>query len=361
MKILHVMAGKENGGAELYSKDVMIGLHEQGVEQIAVVQESAPGTKELRSKGVSVVTSPLDKVLRPAQRLLVGKLIEREKPDIVHCWMRRAASLVPSNVKQNRVVVGWFGDYEDIENFKSCDQFVGVTKDLCEHMVASGIDRRKTMYIPTFSSVEDGPALSKADLQTPESAPVVLTLSRLHPTKGIDNVLKALIDLKDYYLWVAGDGPLRGELHHLATKLGVISRVRFLGWRNDRGRLLRSADLCVLPSRYEPFGTVIIDAWYARTPLVACDSAGPKAHVRNGVNGMLVPRDDPRALQNAIKELIKNNSLRNSIVETAYQEYHDSFSREVVVDLYKRYYERIKREFIFEKYRRSWLEAHCNS
>lgn len=339
MKILQIMAGKGNGGAELYSKDVMIGLHEQGVDQVVVVRENAPGTAELRARGLRVVSAPLAPALRPVQRRRLGRLIEREQPDIVQCWMRRAASLVPPETKRDRPVIGWFGDYEELPHFSSCDRFVGVTRELCDHMVAAGIDPRNTRYIPTFSSVDDGPALAKSSLQTPETAPVILTLSRLHPTKGIDTLLQALVELDGVYLWIAGDGPLRADLERLAEKLGVASRVRFLGWRTDRGSLLRAADICALPSRYEPFGTVIIDAWIARTPLVACDSAGPKAHVRTRENGMLVPKDDPAALADAIRELIRNDLLRNAIIENASREYNDFFSRAFVIDSYKKYYE----------------------
>ncbi|WP_050807234.1 glycosyltransferase [Acidiphilium sp. PM] len=361
MKILQIMAGKGNGGAELYSKDVMIGLHEQGVDQVVVVREEAPATAELRAQGLRVVSSPLDAVLRSVQRFRLGRLIEKEQPDIVQCWMRRAASLIPPHTRRKRAVIGWFGDYEELPHFSSCNRFVGVTQDLCDHMVAAGINPQDTKYIPTFSSVDNAPPLARASLNTPETAPVVITLSRLHPTKGIDTLIQALVKLDDVYLWIAGDGPLRDDLELLAEKLGVAPRVRFLGWRTDRGSLLRAADICVLPSRYEPFGTVIIDAWIAGIPLVACDSAGPKAHVRTRENGMLVPKDNPDALGEAIRELLGNDGLRNAIIENAYMEYSASFSRSFVIDSYKRYYESIIQDLNFQKYRRSWLKAHVSS
>ena len=68
---------------------------------------------------------------------------------------------------------------------------------------------------------------------------------------------------------------MRAELETLAQQTGVAERIRFLGWRTDRGALLRAADICLLPSNYEPFGTVILDAWSTRTAFIACDSARP--------------------------------------------------------------------------------------
>ncbi len=61
---------------------------------------------------------------------------------------------------------------------------------------------------------------------------------------------------------------------------------QFLGWRNDRGALLAASTFVAFPSRYEPFGTVTVDAWAASRPLVAADAVGPAAYVQDGVNGL---------------------------------------------------------------------------
>ena len=130
--------------------------------------------------------------------------------------------------------------------------------------------------MPTFPTVDAAPAVDRASLATPADAVVLLTLSRLHEKKGLDILLQGLVDLPRCVAWLAGDGPLEGELKAMAARLGVADRVRFLGWRTDRGALLRAADICVLPSRWEPFGTVMLEAWAAGTPLVAAASQGPR-------------------------------------------------------------------------------------
>jgi glycosyltransferase involved in cell wall biosynthesis len=116
------------------------------------------------------------------------------------------------------------------------------------------------------------------------------------------------------FLWIAGDGPLRRKLEQLAEELGVARRVRFLGWRTDRAALLRAADICVFPSRYEPFGTVMVEAWATGIPLVAAASAGPRAYVRDGENGLLVPIDDAKALATAIARCIADADLRQRLI-----------------------------------------------
>src|SRR5262249_26461488 len=153
----------------------------------------------------------------------------------------------------------------------------GVTPDIVAHMLARGIPRARAHLVPTFPALEVGPPVDRASLATPGDAIVLLTLSRLHEKKGLDVLIDALAELPRCIAWIAGDGPLEKDLKARAARLGVADRVRFLGWRTDRGALLAAANICVLPSRWEPFGTVMLEAWAAGTPLLAAASKGPAA------------------------------------------------------------------------------------
>jgi glycosyltransferase involved in cell wall biosynthesis len=338
MRILHIMAGKGNGGAELYSTDVMLSLHEAGVDQCVVMRETAPRSPVLQAAGLRMAPEVMHSSFRPWQALQMRRLLTRERFDIIHCWMRRAASLVPASAGRQAAVIGWFGDYEELPHFANCTHFVGVTNDLVRHMREAGVPAARTAYVPTFPSVEDLPALNRAELDTPADAKLLLALSRLHATKGLDTLIHALSRLPDCYLWLAGDGPERQNLESLAARLGIAARVKFLGWRTDRGALLRAADICVLPSRYEPFGTVILDAWSMHTPLIACASDGPRAYIRNRENGMIVPADDPTALASAIRAVTADDALRRGIAAQGYAEYSAGFTRKAVTRQWLDYY-----------------------
>ena len=159
---------------------------------------------------------------------------------------------------------------------------------------------------------------------------MLLTLSRLHEKKGLDVFLAALARLPGCIAWIAGDGPLEADLKALSVRLGVADRVRFLGWRTDRGALLAAADICVLPSRWEPFGTVMLEAWAAGTPLVAAASQGPAALIEDGSNGLLVPIDDAPALAAAIGRLIADPALEARLIERGRADYHKDFTQEAV-------------------------------
>jgi glycosyltransferase involved in cell wall biosynthesis len=341
MRILQVMTSKANGGAETYACDVMTKLHEAGVDQCVVMPEEAQRFSQLKALGIRMAASPLRVPFPPAQRFLFRGLIAREKPAIVQTWMRRAASLVS---KGSQPIIGWFGGYYEPRHFQSCERLVGVTRDIANHMVKHGVPEDRAHYIPTFPVIDPLPPLDRAELTTPGDAKILLTLSRLHEKKGLDIFLHALKELPGCVAWLAGDGPLRARLEKLASDLGVGERVRFLGWRTDRSALLRAADVCVLPSRYEPFGTVILEAWAANTPLVACASAGPAAHVTDGVTGLLTPIDDVVTLRSAIGRVLSDAALRHDLIANGYNAYQKEFTAEAVTAQWIRLYKSVERD-----------------
>ncbi|GAB6967764.1 glycosyltransferase [Komagataeibacter kakiaceti JCM 25156] len=338
MRVLHVMAARGNGGAELYSTDVMLSLHEAGLEQVVVMHPAAPRVAAMRGAGMTVETAPLRIPLRPVARHALRRLIGRVRPDLIHCWLRRAAELVPAGT--GVPVIGWFGNYKDLRPFAHCDYLVGCTADMARSMRERGAPADRVAYIPTFPSVQPEPPVARQALDTPADAPVLLVLSRLHPAKGLETLLDAMALLPGCHVWLAGEGALREPLMAQAARLGLAGRVHFLGWRSDRGALLAAADLCVLPSRYEPFGTVILDAWSTDVPLVACAADGPRAHIRNAENGMLVPIDDAAALAGAIRQVLDDPALAARIVAGGRRDYETYFTRQAVttqwLDLYGR-------------------------
>ena len=184
MLILHIMAGRGRGGAETYSTDVILKLHEAGVDQCIVMSRKAPRYAELKNAGLRMAPWVLALPFRPLQKMLMRRLIQREKPALIHCWMRRAASLSNKTLQSFIPAIGWFGGYYNPRHFSSCTHFVGVTKDIVAHMVKNGVPAERACFIPTFPDIETMPPLDRATLATPPDAKVFLTLSRLHPKKG---------------------------------------------------------------------------------------------------------------------------------------------------------------------------------
>jgi len=81
--------------------------------------------------------------------------------------------------------------------------------------------------------------------------------------------------LPDLHVRIAGERPLEADRKPHASRLGLGFRVRILSWRNDRGALLAACAIVAFPSRYEPFGTVSVDARAAGRLLIAAGAVGP--------------------------------------------------------------------------------------
>jgi len=336
MRVMQVMAGGGQGGAETFYVDLVTAPHRAGLVQRAVIRRNPQRADILRGGGVDVCElrfgGRLDVVTKPA----LGREIERFRPDIVQTWMVRATKACPPGPF---IHVGWLCGYYKAAHFSACDRVVGVTGDIARHMREAGVAPDRVFYLPTFAVCEAASPLRRADFDTPEDAPLLLALGRLHVKKAFDVLLDALVCVPGAWLWIAGEGELRTNLERLAQDLGVAGRVRFLGWRHDREALLASADVCVFPSRYEPFGTVTIEAWASGTPLVAAASTGPAGVIRDGEDALLVPVDDAPALAAAIRRVLGDRALAQRLVAAGRRRYDADFTEAACVRRYLAFYE----------------------
>lgn len=151
---------------------------------------------------------------------------------------------------------------------------------------------------PTAPAAAPTRAAARAQLGLDPARPYLLTVARLVPWKGIDDVILALEAAPAAHLLVAGDGDLRADLEQYAAERGVAGRVTFLGRveRADVQRYMRAADYVVLYSGYEGLSHVLIESLAAGTPVIASNKGGNREVVQHDVNGLLVPYNDPHAL-----------------------------------------------------------------
>jgi glycosyltransferase involved in cell wall biosynthesis len=124
--------------------------------------------------------------------------------------------------------------------------------------------------------------------------PTVLFCGRMVWQKGPDILMEAVPPLLGYYphakFVFVGDGDMRWGLEERARQLGVAHATRFLGHRNgvELIELFKSCDAVCVPSRNEPFGIVVLEAWAAGKPVVATRNGGPHEFVRHGIDGYTI-------------------------------------------------------------------------
>lgn len=329
MKILHIIAGAQRGGAETFCLDAIKSLHEQGVEQFVLCRPHDHFIKALEERGIQYIPLTFNRFRKWKEQKLIADAIGRFTPDLVHCWMNRAATFMPAGM--DVPVLGWFGGYYDLKNYKNCDFYMGVTRDIRRHIIDETGKPDRSFCVHTFGTLEEDAPVTRADFDVPEDGKTVLLLSRMHWKKGVDTTLEAAQKLdKNIYFLLAGDGPDLEKFKKMAVDMGVADNVRFLGWRDDRSALLNIADVCILPSRYEPFGTVIAEAWYAGVPLVATKADGAKHYVTHESDGLLLEIDDAEMLAKHIDTAIKDEDMRKTLIENGKKTYNELFSKEIV-------------------------------
>jgi glycosyltransferase involved in cell wall biosynthesis len=334
------MAGAKEGGAENIMLESVLALADAGVEQaVATRPDNAFRIRSFRDKGIRVETASFNKMWPFPTKGAIAKLIREFKPDVAEYWMGRAGEFAPASFRAKSI--GWYGGYYKLARFANCEWHVGLTKDLLRHIRDQGVPENRAAIIHTYADFAGVPPTDRASLDTPTDAPVALALARLHEKKGLDTLLDATAKVPGLYVWIAGEGPLEAELKAHATRLNLNDRVRFLGWRNDRGALLAASTFVAFPSRYEPFGTVTVDAWAASRALVAADAVGPAAYVVDGVNGLLIPKNDPDTLAQAMRRVIEEPGLAAKLVAGGRASYEATFNRAAFVRDSLAFYERV--------------------
>ena len=331
MRVLQVLAGAAQGGAETFFEGLVGALARAGLDQHAVIRGNPRRAGVLREAGLAPVEVPFHRYLDFKTGRALRREIGRYRPDIVFTWMSRASAVVPPH---DALQVARLGGYYDMKYYRRCHHLLCITERIGRHCVAHGRDPSAVHHMPNFALMERAAPVDRAALATPADAPVLLALSRLHVNKGLDVLIAALAREPRAYAWLAGEGPSRSELEAQAARLGVAERVRFLGWRGDRAALMAAADICVFPSRHEPFGTVSLEAWGYQRPLVVAASDGPADLVHDGKDALLVPIDDAEALATAIARAIDEPGLSARLVAAGKARYENEFTEDACVRRY---------------------------
>lgn len=213
-----------------------------------------------------------------------------------------------------------------------------------EHMRTLVSDKGKIEVIPCGTDLEKFGNISQLEarqqLGIDPKSKVVLYVGRFDPRKGIETLVRAvakssLRDQGDLRLVIGGgsrpgqsDGKERDRIGSIVSELGLDSITTFPGRLDDSNlpQYYAAADVCVVPSHYEPFGLVPLEAMASRTPVVASNVGGLKFTVVPEVTGLLVPPKDELGFTTAIDRILSDPAWRNQLGETARQRVEIAFS-----------------------------------
>lgn len=343
---LHIIGSRRLGGAESFFLRLVKALNDLDHHASVVVRPGSALAGELDGK-VEMHPVPMRNGWDLWSAAAIRRLVGKNTVDVVQTYMGRASRLTRLPKNSKAVHIARLGGYYKIDGYyRHADAWVGNTLGLCDYLVKQGLPADRVFYISNF--VEPPRAVDKARIDglrqainLPEDVLVLFALGRFIKKKGFDDLIKAFsrvpaeVGGKRVHLVMAGDGPLRHELLDLVQALGLEDRFHWTGWLSDPAPCLQIADLFIVPSRHEPLGNVILEAWSYGLPVISTMSDGGRELVEDGRNGLLVPCGDPDALGSAISTwLCASSADRARLGETGRAVLEKRHSVEAITSAY---------------------------
>ncbi|MCO5175523.1 MAG: glycosyltransferase [Thermomicrobiales bacterium] len=362
------LGGKDAGGMNVHVRELATELGRQGVDVDIFTRRSDPHTPEAvdiadRVRLVTIDAGPAADLPKDevfcylpdfANQCALFSLREGVRYDVVHShyWLSGWAS----HLLQRYWMAPTVHTFHTLALLKNAVYSNGVSEsavrvqverqllDVLDHIIAPNPDERAEMVwrmggsnekiciippgvdLKRFHPVD--PMSARRRLGLPDN-PLVLFIGRIDPMKGIDTLLDSFAllrnepwpDLPPKLVFIGGtyeDGqpdPQLQQLMQRANELGIADDVLFHG--SQPQDLLpdyyAAATVCAVPSRYESFGLVAVEAMGCGLPVVASRAGGLNFTVEDGRSGLLVPPQNPRAFASALSRVVRDPGLRSSL------------------------------------------------
>lgn len=301
---------------------------------VCTLRNPDPAGKLLEKKGIRVYYFGYGKISYKNVKGIIN-LIEKEKIDILHLHGYSAANFgriasrktdVINVVHEHAVLRTLPHQYIAdliLRNFTDCA--VAVSENVKDFMIRSRRipSKRITVIrngidIDKFRKSDDKTIeIRRRELEVPESARVVGTVTRLRKEKGVEYFIKAipyiLNEFSDVYFLIVGDGPLRTQMESLTRDLNISEKVKFLGFRKDIVELLSIFDINVIPSLTEGFPLSLVEAMAVGNVIVATKVGGMKEIAEDGKHVLFVPTKNPLEIGEKVKFLLKNSLISEKL------------------------------------------------
>lgn len=332
--ITHILWGLERAGAERMVIDLCMRLPEQGYRTLILAPGgTGPMVEDLRERGLAYAVGPRGHHRRQTMAFLRTHLL-RERPDVVHthlggdiwgglvAWQHRLHPwiITAHNMDQDD---GWLLHRARRLAFRRADHVVCVSRAVQTYVQKEfGVKEERSSCIPNGISLS---ACLPRGTQGFQDIPHLVTVGRLSKQKDQETLLRALALIK--YPWrlsIIGEGPEDVPLRRLASSLGILPRVDFLGTIPDARTFLREADLFCFPSRWEGQGLALLEAAACAVPIVVSDLPVFHEAFDEGMVTYASPRDASawaRAIQDVLThpaEALARAARAQAVVQERY-------------------------------------------
>ncbi len=359
--ILILLPDLRGGGAERLHILLANQWHDQGIKVDFALMRRRGDLLGLLSDGIGVVDLGVDRVREVT--LPLARYLRKARPDIVIAamWPLTSAAVLSWRVagRPGRLflsdhcqlsiecVLGlkipiWYLRLVMRLTYPAASGLIAVSEGVKKDMSRLGgfaYSQIRVIYNPAATGTQLQPETKSArqKLWGIGFDHHILSVGTLKEQKDHATLIRAFALLPmtlNAKLTILGEGGLRSELEALVQQLGLQGRVALPGFEVDPYPWYQTADLFVLSSRWEGFGSVIVEALECGVPVVSTDcQSGPAEILENGRIGNLVPIQDPEALAASISEALKNPIDRNLLINRA-----RDFSVSSIADQYLDYF-----------------------
>ncbi len=337
LKILNILGGAREGGAEKFFERISLSLEKEfGIEQEIIIRKNQNRYNRLRDKVRNIHQIKFFYFHNPFCHKRINEIFQNFKPNVVLTWMNRASRLLPDSEKFNTINIGRLGGYYKIKNYVNCNYLITNTPDLKDFIIKTGWDPSKVEFIPNFVNEN-----SKNKLEKNTEKKIIICLGRFHKNKGIDIMLKAMTYITEFDLWIVGSGEEKELYDEIILKYKLKEKVFFYEWTDDISKFLNVSDLLICPSRHEPFGNVIVEAWAHKIPVIVSDTGGPKVMVKHKINGLKFKNEDMFDLLKHIKLLFSKPNLRKKIIKNGFYEFKKNYSEDLIIKKYINFFYKV--------------------
>lgn len=225
-------------------------------------------------------------------------------------WLRSPFNLSTQNLSLRSIYQRFYtalnADWEK-QAFDRAKVVVAVSEKVAQELMAIGIPRDRIRTILNGIDLQEfAPGIvDRQKWGLPEEVPLALFAGDIRtPRKNLDTILHSLVQVPQLHIAVVG-GTAGSPYPELARSLNLENRVHFLGFRQDVPDLMKAADFLVFPSRYEPFGLVVLEAMATGIPVITAATTGAAQLVTPDCGIVLPDSDDTQALAEALNKLVK--------------------------------------------------------
>ena len=234
--------------------------------------------------------------------------------------------------------------------FCSVDVMVARTRAVAHELEANGIHATKIVRLPGMLETAPDRPLDPGERRTERARlglpdrPIVLYAGRLVEAKGVPLILQAWPEIRarrDATLLIVGDGPLRSKVASVAAAFGAADEIRVVGRQPDLRALFRAADIFVMPSLSEVFGSAVAEAMGYGLAIVTTRTGLAADWMRDGRDGVVIPHADRAQLVEAIDSLLGDEPRRRSLGIEAHRKASEAFAPRVVGEAHLALYRRL--------------------